>query len=140
MLPDWLPQLTSRFCSAFVDHPDAASIGCHHFFDEELQAWEITIFFGRLEIIGGAHDGERFIAGFCLDVTSLAAEFDHPPEIRWCGAAQFRTDDLGAHLSLEGLWHERRIWLRILSQPPAHLGAGSQLLAATGEFRNLWST
>jgi len=42
MLPDWLPQLTSRFCSAFVDHPDAASIGCHHFFDEELQAWEHT--------------------------------------------------------------------------------------------------
>ena len=62
MLPDWLPQLTCRFCSAFVDHPDAASIGCHHFFDEELQAWEITIFFGRLEIIGGAHDGESFSA------------------------------------------------------------------------------
>jgi len=130
--------MTGRFCTAFVDHPATASIGCHHYLDEELQLWEITMFFGRLEIIGGAHDGESFSAGFSLDVTSLAAEFDHPPEIRWRGAAQDQADDLGVHLSLEGHWRGRRIWLRVLSLPPASVGAGSQLLAASGQFRTLW--
>ncbi|MFN5973094.1 MAG: hypothetical protein ACK48U_01500 [Planctomyces sp.] len=130
--------MTARFCAAFVDHPKTASIGCHHYLDEELRVWEVTMFFGRLEIIGGAFDGQSFSAGFSLDVTSLAAEFDHPPEIRWRGAVQNQSDELGVHLSLDGLWHGRRIWLRILSQPPAHVGAGSQLLAASGQFRSLW--
>lgn len=136
--PEWLLRLTENVCAAIVEQPEAAAIGCHHFFDEQRVVWELTVFFGRLEIVGGAHDGETFNAGFSLDVTSLAAEFDYPPEIRWCGAAQGRTDDLGAHLSLEGLWHGRRVWLRFLSQAPAHLGPGSQLLATTGEFRPLW--
>lgn len=136
--PEWLRNMTARFCAAFVDHPKTASIGCHHYLDEELRVWEVTMFFGRLEIIGGAFDGQSFSAGFSLDVTSLAAEFDHPPEIRWRGAVQNQSDELGVHLSLDGLWHGRRIWLRILSQPPAHVGAGSQLLAASGQFRSVW--
>lgn len=98
----------------------------------------MTLFVGRSEVWGGAHDGKTVPAGLEVDVTRVMAAFDMAPGVLWQVERAPPHDWLGPHLSIEGETRGQDVWLRILQTSPDWAGVGRVLHASTGEFEDLW--
>ncbi len=136
--PSWLRWFVNDAVRGIMHQTDSAPVGCHFYYDGENDLWEVTLFVGRSEVLGGAHDGKTVPAGLEVDVTQVMAAFDTPPGVLWQAERVTPHDELGPHLSFEGETRGHDVWLRILQTPPDWAGVGRLLHASTGEFEDLW--
>jgi hypothetical protein len=121
-----------------VDRSVTAPVGCHYFHDEERDVWEVTLFISRTEILGGPGDGRVVLAGLQIDIAVVTAAFDSPPAVYWQAERVHDDDELGSHLSFEGMARRHSVWLRILQQAPEWTAAGRVLNAGSGDFEDRW--
>jgi hypothetical protein len=121
---DWLEPLSDVVASRLVAGPEDAPLGAH------LQAspdehgetvWELSLFFGATEVVGGPRDGERTRAAFWFDLAGLTEAFDRVDSFAWQAARLGADDDLGPHVAIEGVFRGRRVCVRMLAEEPSGL-------------------
>ena len=64
--------------------------------------------------------------------------FDEVNQCYWQALAASPDDDLGAHLSLEGIYKEHSVWLRVLARAPEEMEHGREARPYVNEFMDQW--
>lgn len=88
--------------------------------------WEISLFLGKTERVGGRDDGAQSPVNFKFDVRGLIDLFDELDSVRWnafpdCGAYVDEVVDL-SFLVAEGTVQGSPVALQILAGPPEDAG------------------
>jgi len=136
--PSWLRWFVNDVTRGVLDRSVQPPLGCHFFFDDSTDTWEVTLFVSRTEVIGGPLDGSEVPNGLQFDVAAVTAAFDSPPSIHWQVGQLAEDDELGSHMSFEGVARGQRVWLRMKQEAPAWAGPGRLLHAADGTLEELW--
>lgn len=136
--PPWLRWFVSDVVRGIVDFHVTAPIGCHFYHDPQADHWEVSLFVSRTEVSGGPADGKLVPTGLQVDVVAVSSAFDSPPCVYWQADRISQDDELGNHLSFEGIARGFGIWLRILQSPPEWVTPGRILHSANGKFEDVW--
>ena len=134
--PDWLEQLAQAI-SLCIDTSDPRSrIGCHYCCVDNV--WEVTLFVSRTEIFGGEFDGCAIPGRFTLDIGGLLHLLEEVHRGWWQPLSAGSDDDLGPHLSLEGISAGHRVWIRITAEQPLALESGRVANMIDGTIERRW--
>ena len=136
--PAWLRWFVNDAMRGIVDRYTTAPIGCHYFHDKDLDVWEISLFVSRTEICGGSADGKQVPSGLQIDIAAVCSAFDSAPSAHWQAEKICHDDELGSHLSFEGVARGFSVWLRILQDPPHWTGPGRLVHASCGTIEDVW--
>lgn len=134
--PPWLQSLADQVTLQMKAVEHLAPLGCHVFRSPEQ--WEVTIFASATEIIGGPKDGRHKPSRFFLDVQGLIALFDRVDCVAWQAQGLGPDDDVGPHLSLEGIYQGEPVWLRIPSLAPRGFPTGRQAYVHQQTWEESW--
>lgn len=117
--PGWVRELVDAVAEATTSINADGELGCHVYKNEGIEPveWEITIF-GEPVQMGGRLAAFSTNPVFSIDVFSIATLFDTLISCRWQTSQIDSDDDLGTHLSVEGIQNGEAVWLRIVSQKP----------------------
>lgn len=117
--PDWVRQLVDSVAEATTSINSEGELGCHVFRNQSdtLDEWEITIF-GEPVAMGGRLAPYSTDPVFSVDALAVATLFDTLLSCRWQTGLIDSEDDLGTHLSVEGIQNGHAVWLRIVGQKP----------------------
>ena len=96
------------------------------------------LFLSRTEVYGGAADGKSVPGGLQIDVAAVSRAFDFAPAVYWQSEKFSSDDELGNHLSFEGVARGVQVWLRILQSAPEWAGPGRLVRAESGRVEDLW--
>ena len=122
--PYWLAEMADLVASEIQGVDLLSPIGCHYFFDDADDRWEVALFAAGTETVGGAHDGTVTPSKFTVDLINIADIFSEISKLNWQAQPLDGTDELGPHLSVEGTYAGADVWLRILAQPPKRFQNG----------------
>ncbi len=137
--PVWLMNLANNVAAHVISFDSPGPIGCHYHFNEEADQWEVTLFIGETEVVGGVHDGTTVASRFTLDVHRVCKLFSQVDECFWQAlTADTEDDDLGAHLSVVGKHNDHSIWLRVLANAPQSVEPGREARPYVPEFSDRW--
>ena len=136
----WITDLARIVLDEVLPIDPLAPIGCHHFLNEETGQYEVTLFAAKTEIVGGADDGRQEDSRFCLDLNGIFKLFESVVDFHWQTSAAHEEDDLGAHISIEGIYEGHSVWLRILASAPAQFDHGRTANVHTQQIENLWES
>jgi hypothetical protein len=128
-LPVWLEALVDIVAGCIEPHSLMGPLGYRYLTDED--STEVIVYPTPIELLGGAEDGERLIAGFLLDLGTLQQAFERLDGVHWQAHGWGPTDPEGPYLSLEGLFQGHAVWLRVLAEPPADETPGLRLDGTT---------
>jgi hypothetical protein len=114
-------------------------IGCHYFHNEEPpEQWEVSVFAARTEIVGGERDGQETSSRFTLDLKRVVRLFSEVKRLHWQGLEFGADDEVGSHISIEGIYLGRPVWLRILAHAPKRFESGRYAHAYQVRLEDLW--
>ena len=115
----WIRQLVDAVADSTTSINTEGELGCHVFQNkvDGLNEWEITIF-GEPVQLGGRLASYSTDPVFSIDVFSIVTLFDTLISCRWQTSQVDSDDDLGTHLSVEGIQNGEAVWLRIVGQKP----------------------
>ncbi len=122
--PFWLAEMADRVASEIQGVDVLSPIGCHFFYDEENDQWEVALFAAGTETIGGSLDGAVRHSKFTADLIKVTGVFSVVSKVSWQALPVDDGDELGPHLSIEGNYGDENVWLRILAQPPKRFQNG----------------
>lgn len=117
--PEWVEDLASHITDLlrFVDA--SPPLGCH--VHELADRWEIALFAADTEIVGGPRDGQRHPDPFVVNLGELLGLFDEIREMTWQSRAVSAEDELGGHLSIDGIYAGERARVNLLIEAPRRL-------------------
>ena len=142
--PGWIGNLANSVADILQPLVLDVPLGCHVASPnspEQKQAWEISLFPAKTEVVGGRLDGAVFVSPFLLDLRQLLLLFDNVEEVRWqTGRVSCQKDEIGAHVFVAGHFQGHYVWLRVLAEAPSRFGVGQKLLVCTRQpvVKNLW--
>ena len=119
--PQWLQVFVDQVLHGMLE---TTLIGCHYFHNVAANEWEVSIFELPTEIYGGAADGMQVSSRVRVDLAAITSAFDSLSNIWWQAERISEDDELGNHLSFEGIAGGFRVWLRILRNVPAERSLG----------------
>lgn len=124
--PDWLNRFVADVAELFEPLAEVARVGfeCR---PDEVEGWQIGLFLGRTEIVGGRNDGRAELCNFTYDVHGLIRRFDSIDELRLFALPQGNSEaqlNPVAFVSVHGLVETHRLTLRIFTIPPDEAGVG----------------
>ena len=134
--PEWLAALADEVATRIQPLEEMGPIGCHYFLAPS--GWEITVFPALTEVVGGPNDGQMFGSKFEVDVVSLLSVFSQVTAVRWQSQELSDEDELGAHLSIEGHYHDEPVWVRVPAVSPERFEAGRQMHVHRGSWQEIW--
>lgn len=134
--PKWLSDFVGQVTTHLHDHDLLSPLGCH--FQQVDNIWEITIFASRTEIVGGAQDGMMCHAGFNVDVKQIVELFATVESISWQSKSVGDFDELGSHISVEGVYQDQRVWLRVTAIAPERFEPGRRVLVNQQQIEEIW--
>lgn len=123
--PPWLTELIDRVSDLFDPTDEVARVGFECRLTED--AWELSLFLGSTEIVGGPADGQTRLANFRLDLRSLLENFTEVNQIEWNANPQGSLGDESAipsSLQISGRIGEESLKLVIFAVPPNGSGPG----------------
>jgi hypothetical protein len=115
-----------------------APLGCHYYYNEPAEQWEVALFASNTEVVGGKRDGSLKPSRFSVDLQRVIAEFDSVSALHWQTLSMGPADELGPHLSLEGTFESRSVWLRILAHAPARFESGRYFRLYEMRLEDIW--
>ncbi|HVV99585.1 MAG TPA: hypothetical protein VHB77_04560 [Planctomycetaceae bacterium] len=134
--PDWLNTFANAI-SKFIEPADeTAPLGCHIHDSDGL--WEVTLFVGSTEVVGGERDGAVRRSRFTVDLAKVCELFTAIVRLDWQALSLGARDELGAHVSIEGVYAGEKVWLRILASPPKGFPPARQALIYDRTWKELW--
>ncbi|MCA8998827.1 MAG: hypothetical protein KDA80_17645 [Planctomycetaceae bacterium] len=124
VLPDWLVDFIHSLTENFEPFSGVARVGYEA--QQADDGWELAMFLGETEIVGGAEDGERSPVNFRFSLTDLHDRFDRVEHIYWNAFPNSHVclDNSGdlSFLSVEGVLAGERIRLQIHPSAPDAVG------------------
>ncbi len=120
--PQWLTDLIGRVSELFNPVDDLARVGFECRLTED--AWELLLFLGSTEIVGGPEDGQTRFANFRFDLLTLIDNFTQVDRIEWNVQSEPETESERSHVQIAGWIDEEPLRLRIFATPPADVGPG----------------
>ncbi len=136
--PSWLARLADNVASQFYAADILAPLGCHYYHNKALDQYEVTLFASRTEIVGGKFDGVQTESRFNLDLKGLMNLFRDVITCHWQPQLLGPDDELGPHISIEGTYENRSVWLRVLAKPPERYSAGREAIAYEMRLKDIW--
>jgi len=125
-LPAWLTQFVDRLSQRFEPFSGVARVGFECMQAEKV--WELAIFLGEMEIVGGAEDGEMRPINFRFDLKSITSEFEEVQSIFWNAFPNSHVcfDSMAdlSFLTIEGVVQSQTIRLQLHAGPPDSIGPG----------------
>ena len=119
-VPEWLLSFVHDVASRFEPFNGMARPGyeCR----QEDDRWEVAIFLGKTELVGGAQDGATIPVNFCFDLQGLMSAFDEISSFQWnafpdCCVYEDDVLDL-SFISAEGLVGGKTVIVQIHAGPP----------------------
>lgn len=121
--PEWIDALANAAAKAVepLNSKPLAPLACHYTKFESV--WEITLFMEATEVVGGPEDGSVKQLPIGVRICEVLDLFQSISSCNWLAHSSGADDDLGPHLSIDGSYKGRRVWLRILSQAPRRFPA-----------------
>jgi hypothetical protein len=138
--PDWLSALTSAIAECLVAASIPAPMGAHvqRAADADPEVWEVSIFYGKTEIVAGPQDGKRTDTPFWLDLSAVRQVFDRVTGFHWQAAPLGPQDDLGPHVAIDGEYLGHPVRVRVLAAAPDRFPAARSADTLKGTFVDLW--
>jgi hypothetical protein len=123
-IPDWLTGFIQHAAELFEPFSGVARPGFECAFSENR--WEVSIFLGKTERVGGPDDGAQSPVNFKFDVQGLIGLFDAVESVRWnafpdVGPCGEDLIDL-SFLTAQGLVQGESVSLQVLAGPPENAG------------------
>ncbi len=123
--PQWLTELIGRVSELFDPADDVARVGFECRLTE--QAWELWLFLGKSEIVGGSEDGQTRYANFRFDLLTLMDNFTEVDLVEWNAQPQSANPHdgpSGSYLHIFGRIDEEPLKLMVFAVPPAEIAPG----------------
>lgn len=123
--PGWLAGLLDRVCDHIEPVEGEARVGYDLHFQDP--AWQIDLFLGRTEIVGGNLDGCSDCVSFTADIPGILSVFSKVERCQWLAlpsSLDTTIDETAARLSIEGLWEEHSICVNLMAAPPITAAPG----------------
>lgn len=137
--PDWITALASAISEHLVAASIPAPMGAHVRKSEDADdAWEVSLFYGKTEIVGGPKDGKQTDTPFWLDLAGLGRVFDRVDGLTWQAAPLGPNDELGPHVAIAGEYLGNRVTVRILAAAPNQFPPARSADTLRGTFVDLW--
>jgi hypothetical protein len=111
---DWLDELYEAVVGCVEADSPMGPLGIRCW--EEEGFWEVWIYPTPVELVGGRHDGEVVVPGIRLDLDALREAFDSVTAFGWNTLGINWPQ--GPHVSVEGVFQGREVWLQILAYAP----------------------
>ena len=122
--PDWLNEFIQGVAESFEPFSGVARPGfeCMRTGDR----WEVALFLGKTEMVGGARDGCQLPVNFQFDLSTLSEHFDELKVLRWnafpdCHVCGEDVIDL-SFIIAEGLVKGADVSVQIHAGPPDTAG------------------
>ena len=140
--PSWLPALTDALADQLIAAAVPAPIGVHLQKTPESDpadpVWEVTLFYGKTEIVAGPHDGHRTDTPFWLNLVGLIDVFNRIDALYWQASQLGSSDDFGPHVAVEGEFQGNPVRVRILAAAPPQFPSARSADTLKGTFIDLW--
>ncbi len=125
-IPDWLLALIDEVSQLFEPYRGVARAGYECV--QVGREWEISLYLGATETMGGAEDGRRAPINFRFDLKGLLGQFDAVHTYLWnalpeCGDF-FEDESMVSFVTLEGEKKGTTIRLQIHATSPMESGPG----------------
>jgi hypothetical protein len=122
--PEWLTRFVDRAADLFDPAGDIARVGFDCRLDED--GWEVNLFLGSTEIVGGQEDGRKCHCNFEFDLSALVDQFEEIERFSWSAFPDAGSDAISPHsfVTLTGVVAENFLRVRIHSIPPTEVGPG----------------
>ncbi len=127
--PRWLPEFVDRVAELFEPFVDVGRVGYEC--TPNTERWEISMYLGNTEVVGGKGDGEVRPVAFQFDLARLEAIFDNIDECLWNAFPSGMVDDDASaqanersNVTVVGRYHEKLVRLKIVCTPPAEAAPG----------------
>ena len=120
--PDWLTDLINETAELFEPVTGVARVG----FDCQLAecVWEVRMYLGRTESVGGHNDGMFAHTDFCFDLSRLLVRFDSVDELVWTALPQAGCAAAPGQVMIAGTIDSSALRLELSSVPPDEAGPG----------------
>ena len=122
--PVWLAEFVDQIAELFEPYVDMGRVGYEC--TPSTQRWEISMYLGCTEVVGGRVDGEVRPVAFQFDLARLETVFDELDDCRWSAfPAGTVGDDADtscgerSYLTVIGRYRENLVRLRVYCTPPA---------------------
>lgn len=136
--PTWLAGMMNQVTEQVLAADVLAPLGCHCYHNLALDEYEVTLFASLTEILGGELDGHLTASRFHLDILGLQQVFTEVHQLHWQSHSLGEEDELGPHVSIEGEFAGKTVWLRILAFPPERYEHGRMMNVYEGKLHDLW--
>lgn len=136
--PSWLNSMANQVASLMYDVDVLSPIGCHFFFNDSRNEWEVTLFASNTEIVGGEWDGVLAPSKFCFDILKVGQIFGEIQAMHWQALPVDFDDQLGPHVSIEGTYEGHQVWVRVLAESPEEFEPGRRVKAYEFDLKEIW--
>ncbi|EDL60239.1 hypothetical protein [Gimesia maris] len=130
--------MANQVASLMYDVDMLSPIGCHFFHNGSRNEWEVTLFASSTEIVGGEWDGVLAPSKFCFNILKLGEIFEEVESLYWQALPVDYDDQLGCHISIEGMYEGERVWVRVLAEAPEEFEAGRRMQAYEFNLKEIW--
>lgn len=122
--PDWVAELAEEVATLFTPLSGVARVGYECQLAEDR--WEVCLFLGQAEFVGGAKDGEARHANFQFDVQRLQKYFTRIDRFTWNALPELAAwaEQPLSFLLIEGAYEQEQICFKVFSVPPQDAGVG----------------
>ncbi len=125
--PSWLSSFVDEVADIFNPTDEVGRVGFDCQFSEEC--WEVGLFLGSTEIVGGQRDGQFIAANFQFDLLQLLDRFESVNRFHFNflepSASAGECDSSSAYITIEGhLADLDVVRLNVYATPPAEAGPG----------------
>ena len=134
--PEWISSLANSVATCLEPIEPMPPLGCHYHQCET--AWEISIFPSQTEIVGGPDDGHQTAPRFQVDILAVANHFTEVHAMTWQSKSVGDEDQLGCHLSIEGIHSGESVSIRILKAAPDCFDPGRKAMTNHGYLIETW--
>ena len=123
--PQWITAIIEEVAELFEPQSGVGRVG----FDCRLaeDRWELSLYLGTCELVGGKNDGEARPLDFQFDILSLQQKFNLVERLEWNVRPNHTAKDDPDAVSLitiEGYWADNPIRLIVFETPPVQVGPG----------------
>jgi hypothetical protein len=117
--PEWLSVFVHQAAALFEPMSGVGRVGSQcEVVDEK---WEVRLYLGATEIVGGKNDGHSQLVSFELDLARLNQLFSKVEEFHWSVSAAADGGN-SSFVSMKGLVDQYSIGLKVYSRPPKEAG------------------
>lgn len=125
--PQWLAEFVDQVAELFEPFVDVGRVGFECSPGEDR--WEIAMYLGCTELVGGRADGEVRSVAFQFNVAGLNSIFDAIESLHWNAFPAGASVDEGPQedrtfVGVVGRYRDSRLRLRVFSRPPRDAGPG----------------